>query len=329
MMISDPLQWGIPLVILFYCGLLVLEGKLSIGFFIVVYQYSTRFMESLGTVLQHVLGIAGKMAAVERIREVMRKASAEDGTERLTDPVHRVLFRNVSFGYGQQPVLERLNLSFSAGEKIAFVGASGGGKSTIASLLVRYYEPNAGQIEVDDKPLACIERATWMSRLTLVSQEPYLLPDTLRANLLFGLDDVPEDKLAEVCEAMQIHDYIRNLPNGYDTVIGERGVSLSGGQRQRVALARAVLRDTEILILDEATSALDLETERKVQANLDRLRRGKITVVIAHRLSTVRNADTIFVMERGIAAEQGTHDWLMQNGPVYQSLVSKQNESIV
>lgn len=356
---SEPLKWGALLLVLAFGGALVMQGQLTIGLFVVVFQFSSRLMEALDGLFQFALDVAGKMAAAERIRGVLGEQagtselhsrrgsggasalSAGEGAERPSSSsaqrrlqplpaeaaVERIAFDRVGFRYGEQPlVLRELSLEMEAGEKIAFVGESGGGKSTIASLLVRFYEPTSGVIRMNGVALTDMPREEWMNRVTLVFQEPYLFADTIRTNLLLGNDAVSEERIAEVCRAMQIDDFIAALPDGYDTTIGERGVTLSGGQRQRLALARAVLRDTEVLVLDEATSSLDLETERRVQEHLDRLRRGRMTIVIAHRLSTVRNADRIFVMDNGAVAEQGTHDELLSLNGVYRKLVESQQE---
>lgn len=326
MLLSDPLKWGAVLFVLAYGGMLVLDGKLSIGMFVITYQLTNRMMESLNAIYDFAMGLSGKMASVERVRAVFEGDKTPDGTVDLREPIRSIRLEKLSFQYGEQPVLKRLDLTIEAGQKTAFVGSSGGGKSTVASLLARFFEPSFGQILINDVALTDIRRSAWMERVTIVFQEPYLFPDTIRMNLLLGRENVPESTIVEACRAALIHDFIAGLPEGYDTVIGERGITLSGGQRQRLALARAVLRDTDVLILDEATSSLDLETERLVQENLDKLRSGRITIVIAHRLSTIRNADLIAVMDKGVVKEHGTHIQLLSNGSVYRSLVQKQNE---
>lgn len=323
LLLSDPLKWGVILFVLLYGGILVLNGSLTIGMFVIVFQFASRFMDSVGGLYEFVMGLSGKMASVDRVRAVLEGEKMEDGTKSLSNSIHYIHFEDVSFQYEDHLVLKRLTTTISAGKKTALVGSSGGGKSTIANLLVRFFEPSRGEIYVDDIPLKDIRRSNWLQRVTLVSQEPYLLPDTIRNNLMLGQDDICDELMIRACKNMQIHELIMSLPEGYNTVIGERGVTLSGGQRQLLALARAVLRDTDILILDEATSSLDLETERKVQKHLDLLRKDKITLIIAHRLSTIQNADLILVMDQGVVAEQGNHDTLLQNQSIYRELVYK------
>jgi ABC-type multidrug transport system fused ATPase/permease subunit len=327
LLLTDPLKWGAVLFVLMYGGILVLQGQLSLGMFVIIFQFTNRMMDSFNGLYQFVMGLSSKLASVERVRSVLEGEQVTEGSLNLQESIGKIRFDQVSFRYGEQPVLDLLDVTLIAGQKIAFVGSSGGGKSTIASLLVRFFDTTEGTIHVNNTPLRSIQRAEWMDRVTLVFQEPFLFPDTIRSNLLLGRNDIPEERIIEICKAMLIDDYISALPLGYDTVIGERGVTLSGGQRQRLALARAVLRDTEVLILDEATSSLDMESERQIQANLDQLRRDRMTIIIAHRLSTIRNADLIVVIDRGSVAEQGTHDELMLNDSVYRSLTKKQQET--
>ncbi|WP_309122534.1 ABC transporter ATP-binding protein [Paenibacillus sp.] len=324
---SDPLKWGALLFVLGFGGVLVMERQLSIGTFVIAVQFTTRMMDSLNGLYHFAMETSSKLASVERIRKVLNGDAIREGDETLAEPVHRVRFDAVAFRYGDRPVLDGIDLELAAGQKIALVGSSGSGKSTIASVLARFFDTDEGVVSANGVPIPELLREDWMRRVTVVFQDPYLFPDTIRSNLLLGRDDISEERMVEVCSDMMIHDFFRELPNGYDTVIGERGVTLSGGQRQRLAIARAVLRDPEILILDEATSSLDLETERQVQANLDRLRRVRMTIVIAHRLSTVRNADRIFVIQDGKVAEAGTHEELLRNDSVYRTLVLKEERN--
>jgi ABC-type multidrug transport system fused ATPase/permease subunit len=329
-LMSEPFRWGAILLVLLIGGTLVLNESLSLGMFIITYQFTSRMMDALYTIYQFVMGLSSKMASVERIRGVMDGESLSEGTISLAEPeIYSIELDRLTFRYSPEmnSVLNELSLQIPRGSKVAFVGASGGGKSTVASLLTRFYEPEDGAIYVNGKPLQQLKRSDWTQKATIVFQEPYLFPDTIRVNLLMGLNNISEDEMIEACRATLIHDYISSLPDGYDTIIGERGVTLSGGQRQRLALARAIIRKSDVLILDEATSSLDLESERQIQENLDRLWKGKMMIVIAHRLSTVQNADMIYVLSGGRLVEQGTHHQLLRMpSSNYRSLVLKEKE---
>ncbi|MDP5273726.1 ABC transporter ATP-binding protein [Chengkuizengella axinellae] len=330
MISSEPLNWGVRLLILGYGGYLVLQDQLSIGMFVIMFQFGAQFVQFIQGFFNFVMQMSVNNASVDRLRNVMEKDRWEDGVEELQNPIHEIHFNNVSFSYEENhsKVLHDLHFQFPIGKKIAIVGLSGGGKSTISQLLIRFFEPVSGEIIVNGMPLHKWKRSDWIDRVGIVFQEPYLFPDTIRNNLCLGMEDVPESKMIESCQAAQIHEYIMSLPEQYDTGIGDRGITLSGGQRQRVAIARTLMRDPEILILDEATSALDLTTERELQETIDQLRRGKTTIIIAHRLSTVKNADVILVMDKGQIVERGTHEELLENGSVYRQLVyHQQSES--
>ena len=203
---------------------------------------------------------------------------------------------------------------------IAFVGPSGAGKSTIANLIPRFYEPDSGAITVDGHDIRSVTLASLRGQIGLVPQETMLFSTTIRENIRYGRLDATDAEIEEAARAANAHDFITQLEHGYDTQIGERGVSISGGQRQRIAIARAILKDPRILILDEATSALDTESEKIVQAALDNLMVGRTSFVIAHRLSTVFHADRIYVIDAGRIVEQGTHEELLANGGLYQHL---------
>ncbi|MFF2482999.1 ABC transporter ATP-binding protein [Paenibacillus sp. NPDC058071] len=326
MMKSEPFTWLAMLAVFVFGGWLTLEGSLSLGYFIVIFQFASRLMESINILYSSFLGMVSKLSSTERLRNAIHAEKVQDGISRLSGPVQSLCFDQVTFSYeeNKEAVLKSVDLEIPIGKKIAIVGTSGSGKSTMASLLMRFFEPVSGVIRVNEMNLDDIAREDWTSRIAIVSQEPYFLAGTIKNNLSFGQSGVTEEEMAEACRTAYIHDFIATLPKGYDTVIGERGVTLSGGQRQRLALARALLSKREILLLDEATSALDLETERIVQENLDN-RSPKFTiVVIAHRLSTVRNADIIYVVEDGSIVECGTHEQLMSGDALYRYLVTKQ-----
>jgi len=323
MLLSDPLKWLSNLSVLFIGGYLVVQGKMSTGAYVVIYQYASQLVGSFQEVFNYYLRYNRTLAHIDRLRNVQEIESIAEGSRRLTEQVNSIVFDQVQFAYADQDqlILNRFDMTIPMGKKVALVGTSGGGKSTVAKLLVRHYEPTAGQIFVNGVPLETIARDDWRQKAAITFQEPYLFPDTVRNNIVFGRQGVSVQRLHDVCRYMKLDEVIAGLPDGYDTEIGERGVMLSGGQRQRLALARAVLCDPDVLILDEATSALDVETERQIQRNLDELRKGRTTILIAHRLSTVQNADIIFVIDQGQVVEQGTHEQLMQLGSVYSKLV--------
>jgi ATP-binding cassette, subfamily B (MDR/TAP), member 1 len=241
-----------------------------------------------------------------------------------------VEFRDVHFRYPtrpEQPVLRGLNLTVKPGQYVALVGASGCGKSTTIALLERFYDPLVGGIYIDGKEISSLNINDYRSFIALVSQEPTLYQGTIRENVLLGADrdDVPESEIEFACREANIYDFIMSLPEGFNTVVGSKGSMLSGGQKQRVAIARALLRDPKILLLDEATSALDSESEHVVQAALDVAAKGRTTIAVAHRLSTIQKADIIYVFDQGVIVESGDHNELMKKGGRYSELVSLQS----
>src|SRR2546421_7334210 len=269
------------------------------------------------------------LAAAQDVREVMDEDAAiseKANTINLAPLLTEIEFRDVHFGYANEarPVLRGVSLTVPAGRMVALVGESGGGKSTLTKLLPRFHDPTSGAVLWDEIDLREVSVASLRRQLALVTQETVLFNDTVRYNITYGRPDATDEQLYDAARTALAHDFIVELPAGYDTIIGERGIFLSGGQRQRLAIARAVLIDAPVLVLDEATSALDAESEQLVQRAIGNLIRDRTTIVIAHRLSTVRRADLIVVIERGQIIEQGTHAELLAQGGQYQRLYELQ-----
>jgi ATP-binding cassette subfamily B protein len=263
------------------------------------------------------------MASTRRILDLLAlEPRIISGARTLRAPARgEVAFRDVRFAYGDgEAVLRGLDVDIPAGETHAVVGVTGAGKSTIVKLLLRFYEPTEGQVTVDGMDISKLSFASLRGAIGFVSQDVFLFDGTVRENLAYGRPDATDDEIEEAARLAEAHDFVAALPQGYDTMVGERGQRLSGGQRQRLSIARAILRDPAILVLDEATSSVDNETEAAIQRSLETVSRDRTTIVIAHRLSTVRNAHRIHVLEAGRVAEAGTHDELIEAGGLYAAL---------
>jgi len=313
--------------VLIFGGGEIISGEKTVGDFMSFFTAIGFAFEPLRR-LGMVTGVWQVAAAgIERIRallEVTPTIQSPANPKPAPKGVPGVSLTNVDLSYGETQVLFGLNLTAKAGQTTALVGASGAGKSTVFNLLARLVEPQSGTVQVGGVDVSDLELNDLRGLISVVSQEVALFDETLRENILLGRTDVTEDRLRDVLDAAHVSDFLPKLPNGLDSPVGPRGSNLSGGQRQRVAIARALLRDTPILLLDEATSALDAESEKVVQDALDRLSHGRTVIVIAHRLSTVREADKIIVMDRGRVVDEGQHEELLANGGLYSRLYDLQ-----
>jgi len=286
-----------------------------------------RLMSPLKSVTNYPAIMAGAVAAADRVFEVFDVPAGEVDRPGETEArfTERVEYRDLSFAYGDEAaVLHGVSLTVRRGQVLAIVGPSGAGKTTLVDLLARFYEPTAGAILLDGVPITSFTRRSLRALMGIVSQDTVVLNDTVLANIAYGRDDVTLERVREAAQAANADDFIGKLPDGYGTVLGDRGARLSGGQRQRIAIARALLRDPPILILDEATSALDTESERAVQEAIDRLMAHRTVLVIAHRLATVQHADAIVVLQDGRVVERGTHAELFESGGLYRRLYNLQ-----
>lgn len=268
--------------------------------------------------------------SVQRLNDIF-DARPEENDSRTLLSLSRlegnIRFENVSFRYvaGQdRPTLANLSFEIRPGEKIAVVGRSGSGKTTLAKLILGLHLASEGRVFIDGHDLRTLSKRNLRRRIGVVPQEVFLFSGTIRENIALGDADTPFDRIVAASRLAGAHDFVTEMALGYDTKVGERGMSVSGGQRQRIALARALLRDPDILLLDEATSSLDVESERAIQANLEGACRGRTTIIIAHRLSTVQNADRIMVIDRGAIVELGTHAGLLEKRGLYAHLVGQQ-----
>ena len=318
-------------LVLWYGGHLVLEDVLTVGQLTSFLIYTILVGISLGALTDLWADFTKASGAAERLFELIdRQEAMPDTGEKPAKVAGAIAFKNVSFAYPMRPdapVLTGLNLSMKQGEIVAIVGPSGAGKSTLASLVSRLYDPTSGALFLDGKDLKTLNPAWLRDQVGIVSQEPTLFSTSIEENVRYGRSNATREEVLKACEVANARGFIERFPEGLATPVGERGVQLSGGQKQRIAIARAVLKDPAILILDEATSALDAESEHLVKEALDRLMTGRTTMVIAHRLSTVRDADRVLVMDGGKIAQSGTHDSLMAQEGIYKKLVERQLEA--
>ena len=315
-------------VVILYGGARVIEGITTPGAFfsfitaLMLAYRPLKSLASLNTNLQEGLAAAARTFSVLDAEPTIHD---RPGAQDLVVSDGTVRFEGVFFTYdGSRAVLDGIDLTVPGGRTVALVGPSGAGKSTLLNLLPRFFDVTDGQVTIDGQDTRAVTLASLRAKIALVSQEITLFDDSIRANIAYGRPGATDDEVIQAAHAAAAHDFIMALPEGYDTMVGERGLNLSGGQRQRIAIARAMLKNAPILLLDEATSALDTESEHQVRAALDRLMRGRTTIVIAHRLSTVTSADLIHVLDQGRVVESGPHAALVESGGLYARLYAMQ-----
>ena len=318
-------------IILWYGGNSVIDGQITAGSLVAFLTYAVNISNPIKRLSRVIGNIQKAMAAGQRVFGILDlPETVQNLPEAKTMPTVKgnVRFNNVSFCYnpGEQ-VLNNVSFDVKPGEMIAFVGPSGAGKSTVASLLPRFYDVTEGSITIDGQDIRQVTLNSLREQVGIVPQETVLFNGSVYDNILYGRLDATKEEVEAAAKAANAHNFIMELPQGYQTMLGDRGMNISGGQRQRISIARAILKNPQILILDEATSALDTESERVVQEALDRLMVGRTSFVIAHRLSTIKNADKIMVLEKGCLVEEGTHDELMALNGLYAHLYTIQYRS--
>ena len=323
-------QFG-TLIVWYVGGLDVITDDMSLGTLFSFLAFLAMFYQPLRYVSPLINWASRSMTAAERLFEVIdsQPEQLDDGSlKAMPNITGEVKFHNMTFGYeSHKPVLKDINLHVQPGEMIGLVGHSGAGKSTLINLICRFYTPDAGRLEVDGEDIKQIDLKDLRRQIGVVLQDPYLFSGTIAENIAYAHPDAAMEDIIAAAKAANAHEFIVKFPDGYDTEVGERGGSLSGGERQRISIARAILHNPRILILDEATSSVDVETEKKIQQAIDRLVQNRTTFAIAHRLSTLRNADRLFVIEKGKGVECGSHEELMEKQGIYYKLVETQREA--
>jgi ABC-type multidrug transport system fused ATPase/permease subunit len=317
-------------IVLWRGSALILAGAMTAGALTVFLSYLAKFFKPVQDLATMTNSIAQTAVGVDRIRAILEADNIIPERDDAHEPESikgEIVFDRVAFAYNPDaPVLKEVSFHIKPGQMIGVVGPTGGGKSTIVSLIPRFYDPTAGKIEIDGVDIRDYKLQALRNHIGYVLQETVLFQGTVRDNIAYGRAGATEEEIMNAAKLADVDEFVSRMPHGYDTVVGERGETLSGGQRQRIGIARAIIRNNPILILDEPTAALDTESERMVIQALERLMKGRTVITIAHRLSTIRNSSKILVLKEGVVAEQGTHDELMKLGGVYAELYRVQFE---
>ena len=320
----------LEVVVFITCIILMSQGKSDVGFFMAMTYYIYRFTFLVEWLMNFSTSYQKMRVSVERVQEIVGNKLYKDiefGSLDKTDIKGNIEFKNVTFGYSEEEgnILENFNLTIPSNKSIAIVGKSGQGKSTIFNLLLRYFEPKEGVILIDDNPLDSFTEEAMHQNIAIIRQDPFIFNKSILDNFKIMDSKVTLDQIRKYCKLAEIDDYIMSLPNKYDTLIGEGGVNLSGGQKQRLAIARALLKNSKIILFDEATSALDNENQNKIKKAIDILVKDHTIVIVAHRLSTIIDADIIYLIDKGKVAASGTHEELLKNCKIYKDLYNNEN----
>ena len=321
------------LVIIFIGGVFMIQGKLNAADFTAFLLYINMFINPIHRFVTLFEQLQEGMSGFSRFYEIVTTPDeVDEGTVVIEDIKGDVAFENVTFSYssddGDKAVISNLSLTLKAGNTVALVGPSGGGKSTVCNLIPRFYNVGSGRITVDGIDTKDITLESLRRNIGMVSQNVFLFDGTVRENIAYGRPDATDEEIIDAARKANIHEFVMTLENGYDTEVGERGVKLSGGQRQRISIARVFLKNPKLLILDEATSALDNVTEMQIQDSLEKLSHGRTVIVVAHRLSTVKNADEIVVIDQTGIVERGSHEELLAKDGEYKKLYSYQFKAL-
>ena len=323
------IQWLPNIISAVYAVWLVSRGAVSLGGLVAFILILSKFVDAYTGLPFAMVDASAGMVSVDRVEKIL-SAEEEPSGEGCVDAATRaaenvIAFEKVDFSYHENvPVLQRLTFSVKKGENVAFVGESGGGKSTIFRILCGFYEKTGGEYRIFGRPIEEWNREALREQIALVSQNVFLFPTTIAENIAYSKPGATREQIEEACKKAQIHEFIQTLPEGYETMVGERGAILSGGQKQRIAIARAILKDAPVLLLDEPTSALDVETESGIQEAIRTVMAGRTCITIAHRLSTIQNADRIYVLKQGQIAECGTHEELLATGGAYAAMYGEE-----